>query len=158
MVSRTTFPVLRDSAALASNPDLLSRLGAAAGPERSVHVVEQSFQGGAMLLHPESRQILVLMRSSERWQSFTNTWRRGEVLAPAGSRPLGTYEPLGGFGKVWREQPAVRLELGWPVYEERFSTAAVQSFEHGSLLRSAYGVVYALFSDSTWRSLPDAGI
>ena len=89
-----------------------------------------------------------------RWLTFPNTWRPGEVLAPAGARPPGTLEPLRGFGKVWRDQPAVKLQLGWPVYEERNAGGSVQAMEHGSLVRSSYGVVYALLDDGDWRTLP----
>jgi hypothetical protein len=137
------------------SPELRQRLGIAHGAERAVQMAEQAFQGGAMLVRGDTNQVVVLIRSSGRWLSFPNTWRSGEVLANAGARPPGTLEPLRGFGKVWRDQPAVKLQLGWPVYEERHATGAVQVFDQGSLVRSSYGVVYALFNDGTWRSLPE---
>lgn len=135
--------------------DLQARLGAAKGAERAVQLSEQAFQGGAMLRRADGNQVFALIRSNNRWSSYGNTWRPGEVLASAGARPPGTLEPLRGFGKVWREQPAVKLELGWPVYDERAALGSFQSFAHGTLVRSAYGVVYALLDDGTWRTLPD---
>jgi hypothetical protein len=57
---------------------------------------------------------------------------------------------------VWREQPAVKLQLGWPVYEERSAGGSLQAFQNGTLLRSAHGIAYVLFNDGSWRSLPAA--
>jgi hypothetical protein len=146
---------LRDgSSAVSAYPELQRQLGYSSGPERRTHLTEQAFQGGAMLVTGDTNQVIVLVRSSGRWVGFPNPWRPGEVLASAGARPPGTLEPLRGFGKVWREQPAVKLQLGWPVYEERSAPGRIQAFENGTLLRSSYDVVYALFNDSAWRSLP----
>jgi hypothetical protein len=131
------------------------RLGASLGASRTVQLGEQAYQGGAMLLRNDTHQVLVLVRSTSRWLGFASTWRPGEVLPPAAGRPPGTWEPLRGFGKVWREQPAVKSQLGWPVFEERNAAGAVQSFDNGTLIRTAFGVAYALFHDGTWQSMPD---
>ena len=72
-----------------------------------------------MLARADQGLIYVLVRATSRWSSAPNTFRPGDVLAPVGERPPGTFEPLHGFGKIWREQPAVKLQLGWPVYDER---------------------------------------
>jgi hypothetical protein len=140
---------------LGALPELRRQLGLVGGPERLVHLGEQSFQGGAMLARADSNEVLVLIRSTGRWSSYANGWRPGEVLGPVGSRPPGTLEPLRGFGKVWRDQPSVKLQLGWAVYEERSAEASVQRFERGTLMRSAHGVLYALFDDGSWRTLID---
>lgn len=140
---------------LLENADTQRQLGNAEGPPRPLPLSEQAYQGGAMLYRADNNQILVLVRSTGRWQAFPNTWRAGEVLTPLGNRPPGTFEPLRGFGKLWRDQPAVKNQLGWPVYEERSALGTVQSFQNGALIRSTFGVAYALFSDTTWRALPD---
>jgi hypothetical protein len=136
-------------------PELRQELGLVGGPERLLHLGEQSFQGGAMLARADSNEIVVLVRATGRWSSYANGWRPGEVLGPVGARPPGTLEPLRGFGKVWREQPSVKLQLGWAVYQERSAEASGQRFERGTLLRSEHGVLYALFDDGTWRTLID---
>lgn len=141
---------------LLENPDVQRQLGSVTSAPRQVPLSEQAYQGGAMLYRGDNNQILVLVRSTARWQAFPNTWRPGEVLAPLGNRPPGTFEPLRGFGKLWRDQPAVKNQLGWPVYEERSALGTVQSFQKGALIRSTFGVAYALFDDTTWRALPDA--
>jgi hypothetical protein len=147
-----------DSSAVAlveSNPELKRRLGEATGPERSVRLVEQSFQGGIMLGRGDTDRIYALVRYSGRYESFANSWRPGEVLPPAGQRPPGTFEPLRGFGKIWRNEPSVKLQLGWPVYEERAALGTLQPYAGGTLIRSAGGIAYALLDDGTWRVLPD---
>lgn len=151
--SPPTLPSGTNLALLEDNPDLRHRLGAPRAPERLVPIGEQAFQGGAMLFRADTNQIFALLRPSERWLPFANTWRPGEVLPSAGLRPPGTLEPLRGFGKAWRDQPTVQLQLGWPVYGERSSVGLVQNFEHGALVRSSYGVAYALFNDGSWRAL-----
>jgi hypothetical protein len=140
---------------LGALPDLRQRLGLVGGPERVLYLSEQSFQGGAMLARADSNEVLILVRSTGRWSSHANGWRPGEVLAPVGPRPPGTLEPLRGIGKVWREQPSVKLQLGWAVYEERTAEATLQRFERGTLIRGPHGVLYALFDDGTWRALID---
>jgi anti-sigma factor RsiW len=157
-VVQAAVPAARASTAaslLQANRDLGRQLGASVGPEREVMLSEQAFQGGEMLYQADTDTICALVRSNGRWLSFPNTWRPGEVLAPAGPRPPGTFEPLRGFGKVWRDQPSVKLQLGWPVYEDRSANGTVQAFEHGALVRTADAVAYALFDDGTWRVLPD---
>jgi hypothetical protein len=135
-------------------PDQRQQLGRPGGPARLLHLSEQTYQGGGMLARADTDEVIVLVRGNGRWSSFANGWRPGDVLAPIGSRPPGTLEPLRGFGRVWRDQPSVRLQLGWPVYEERGGEASAQPFERGLLIQSPYGVLYALFEDGTWRTLP----
>jgi hypothetical protein len=140
-------------ALLESNAEVGNRLGAPAGSERLTPIAEQAFQGGAMLFRADTNQIFILVRGNERWLEYANAWRPGDVLPSVGVRPPGTYEPLRGFGKTWRDQPAVQLQLGWPVYEERGSVGLVQAFERGTLVHSFYGVTYVLFGDGSWRTL-----
>ena len=141
-------------ALLAAMPDLRLQLGRPGGPSRLLHLSEQTYQGGGMLARADADEVIVLVRGDGRWSSFANGWRPGDVLAPIGARPPGTLEPLRGFGRVWRDQPSVRLQLGWPVYEERGGEASLQRFERGLLIQSPHGVLYALFDDGTWRTLP----
>jgi hypothetical protein len=136
-------------------PGLQERLGRPTSSEHQIQLSEQAFQSGAMLTRSDLSLVYILVRSTGRWTSTPSTVRPGDVLAPAGERPPGTLEPLRAFGKVWREQPAVKLQLGWPVYEERRTPGTIQGFEGGLLLRSSFGVIYALVNDGTWRTLTE---
>jgi putative zinc finger protein len=141
--------------ALDAAPGLQDRLGLPTSSERVIQLGEQAFQSGAMLSRSDLNLVYVLVRSTNRWTSAPNTFRPGDVLAPVGERPPGTLEPLRAFGKVWRDQPAVKLELGWPVYEERRTPGTIQAFQNGLLLRSSFGVIYAVLNDGTWRTLTE---
>ncbi|MCC7106100.1 MAG: hypothetical protein IT307_13230 [Chloroflexi bacterium] len=134
---------------------LRDRLGPANGPERLVQLNEQSFQSGLMLYRGDLDQIVVLTRSTGRWRTYPNTWRPGEVLPSSGTRPAGTLDPMRSFGKLWREQPPVKNELGWPVYEERSAVGDLQLFDRGTVVRSAYGLFYVLYADGSWRTFAD---
>ena len=47
----------------------------------------------------------------------------------------GLYEPNRGFGKVWRENPDIRAQIGWAFENERATTMSYQVFERGRVLR-----------------------
>jgi hypothetical protein len=56
---------------------------------------------------------------SPRWQMLVDYWVEGvPEEAPAIVAPEGLYEPVRGFGKVWRENSSVRDRLGWATEEE----------------------------------------
>jgi hypothetical protein len=143
---------------LETSAELQRVVGLPRTPPRAVQLVEQAFQGGAMLARLDTRQVYALDRASSRWAIYASGWRPGEVLAPIGpERPPGTWEPMGAIGKAWREQPAIRNQLGWAVFEERSAPGLSQIGERGSVLRSATGLLYLLLDDGTWRTLPDPG-
>jgi hypothetical protein len=55
--------------------------------------------------------------------SFDDTWLPGEPESdPTIVPPDGLYQPIRGFGKLWRSNPEVRARLGWAL-------ALEQSFE-----------------------------
>lgn len=83
---------------------------------------EQVFEHGRMLwLHntPYTNPNLVLYEDGA-WQTFADTWQQGELESdPAIVPPGGLYQPVRGFGKVWRSEPALRERLGWALDEEQ---------------------------------------
>ena len=141
---------------LEASAELQRLAGQPRTPPSTIQLNEQAFQGGAMLARFDTRQVYALDRLSGRWSVYASGWRPGEVLAPVGQeRPPGTWEPMGAIGKTWREQPAIRNQLGWAVFEERSAPGLAQIGERGSVLRSATGLLYLLLDDGTWRTLPD---
>lgn len=97
------------------------------------NAAEQHFERGIMIwvedtiwVEQKSR-IFVLYdddQHSPKWESFTDKWDEGEPdHDPALTPPAGLYQPVRGFGLVWRERPNVRDRLGWAVDRETdFST------------------------------------
>jgi hypothetical protein len=79
--------------------------------------------------------------------------------------PLCQTVPIRGFGTVWGEHEAVAATLGCPLwpYLEEGTNAAVQTFEHGTMLwlaaDSNYGSdpVYVLFDTGDYQRFPDLG-
>jgi len=70
--------------------------------------------------------------------------------------PEGLYQPIRGFGKVWRNQVQVRERLGWALELERgfegvYQIAWEPAYESdGAYLRTADGRVVALTVLGIW--------
>jgi len=116
------------------------------GPSQSTGAAEQVFENGRMiwLQHaPSLRQwgwgagdkedfvILVLYTPNYRapaWQTFVDAWRESEPDSdPNIVPPQGKYQPIRGFGKVWRNHSEVRQRLGWALEQEKgFNTTYQQ--------------------------------
>jgi hypothetical protein len=58
---------------------------------------------------------------------YPDTWSAGDPAnATEETPPEGLFEPVGGFGKVWREQPHVRDSLGWGTAKEALYSVKFQ--------------------------------
>lgn len=119
---------------------------------------EQFFEQGRMIWleapqHPlfnPQPTILVIYDSSEypqeSWQSYADLWTPDHpVDDPALTPPTGLYQPVRGFGEVWRNNPEVRERLGWAITPELSYAAALQSVpyepEYAFFLRLSDGLV-----------------
>lgn len=61
------------------------------------------------------------------YQTFDDLWKPGDLESdPSITPPPGSYQPVRGFGKVWREQSEVRERLGWALASEQSFTTAYQ--------------------------------
>jgi len=91
-------------------------------------------------------------------QQFVDTWSPDEPESdPSIVPPEGLYQPIRGFGKVWRTQPGVREQLGWALAPEQGFDGA---YQHGwaprygwmtAYLRTADGQVIRLFRNGGWE-------
>lgn len=107
--------------------------------EVSVQTAYQSFQNGAMLwisrtTYVQERLIYVFFNDGT-FQQFDDTWREGQPASGGETPPGGLYEPVRGFGKVWREGTGakVRERLGWATAQEKGGEGAYQRFQHGEM-------------------------
>jgi hypothetical protein len=99
-------------------------------------------------------------RPSPKWQTFTDEWDESEpggdqVIVP----PDGFYQPVRGFGKVWREHPQARDRLGWAVDQEAGFDTIMQGttrFKYNAIyLQALDGDVWHLGPEmSSWEKLP----
>ena len=120
---------------------------------------EQHFQGGLMLWSGGEDRIYVLYGDgqSPKWAAFTDDWDPGEPESdPTLEPPPGLYQPVRGFGQVWRDQPGVRDRLGWALAEEAAYQTAVQRTSYAkyneTYIRAADGGVWRLRAErSGWE-------
>ena len=87
-----------------------------------IQVAEQVFEDGRMFWLQPTGQIWVMVVTGEgrgTWQVYEDTFAEGEAerddsLTP----PEGMSQPERGFGKLWRENPDIREQLGWAITPE----------------------------------------
>lgn len=128
---------------------------------------QQHFERGAMIWVKEQDRIYVLFddvpSGSERaCQMFADEWDEGESdCDPSLIPPDGLYQPIRGFGLVWRQNPDVRQRLGWAAdLETAFETTVQHAPGYGrhssEYLRAIDGGVLHLYSigfGSAWERI-----
>jgi hypothetical protein len=83
-----------------------------------MYIAEQPFERGKMLWLQPNQQIWVISTDADGvnlWTVYEDTFVEGELefdesIVPPSEALL---QPVRGFGKLWRENPAVRDALGW---------------------------------------------
>lgn len=131
-------------------PDVCAQDAALLSP-----AAEQQFEHGWMIWVGGEDLIYVLYEDdvfSPKWQAFTDDWEPGDPVSDTTIiPPEGYYQPLRGFGLVWREQPFVRDRLGWAVALEAGGDTAVQ---RTSYPRYNHTYIRALDAD-IWHLFPE---
>jgi hypothetical protein len=92
------------------------------GPAQSSWAAEQAFESGRMLwLQDENgEKRIYAFYANQRYSSFLDTWTSEEPQDdPSLTPPEGKYQPIRGFGQVWRNEPQVREQLGWALGPEQ---------------------------------------
>ena len=111
-------------------------------PAAYTWAAEQVFQGGRMIWleaipgesTPSGREqgptIYVLYgdgTGASMWERYDDTWDESQLASdPEIIPPAGTYQPIRGFGKVWRQNANVRERLGWALSPEQGFNGAYQ--------------------------------
>jgi photosystem II stability/assembly factor-like uncharacterized protein len=142
------------------------RLGCASSPAGEQLLAVQPFERGQMLwfqdvsADPPAGTVYVLGEDGT-WVAYPDMWSEGQPdRDPALVSPSGRYQPVRGFGKVWREQlGGAAAEIGWATDQERGVNALIQRFAQGLLIQvrpgatpAAGGQVYLLHADGTWAT------
>jgi hypothetical protein len=103
----------------------------------------QPFEHGSMLwisrtTYVQERLIYVFFNDGT-FQQFEDTWREGDPASGGLTAPTGLYEPMRGFGKVWREGTGARVRerLGWATAVEKGGDGAYQRFQTGEMYWSS---------------------
>jgi hypothetical protein len=143
------------------------------GPARSSWAAEQSFEHGRMIWMEHGEYVygdlwgsgdyagtgVIFVLYDNVTKTFVDTWTPAqEESDPSIVPPTGLYQPIRGFGKVWRDNPEVRENLGWALgpeegYETRYQE--VTGFEWNnacSYIRTLDGNVVSMCRRSGgWR-------
>lgn len=124
------------------------------GPPLISAGAEQPFEHGLMLWVRDQDLIYVLYGDGgiPDYQLFVDDWDEGDPVSDTTIMPpAGYYQPLRGFGLVWREQPNVRDRLGWATQPEIGYQTAYQS-----TARWHYNEFFILAVDgNVWHLLPE---
>lgn len=106
----------------------------------SIYVAEQRFEGGWMFWLQPNSQIWVLTANEDGqnvWSVYDDTFVDGEAESdPQILPPEGRFQPIRGFGKLWRENPEVRLATGWAMGAELGHTTRYE-YHHGGYVNDA---------------------
>jgi len=137
-------------------------LGYATAVEQELWCAGQHFERGQMLWLDQLREdpIYVLSygegESGGNWQRYVDTWREGDPESADLTPPPGLFEPIRGFGRLWREElDGPGAPVGWALEPEQGFTGSVQPFERGLMLWDPLDqAVYVLWDDGTWTAYP----
>ena len=136
----------------------------------SIYVAEQQFEKGWMFWLQPNTQIWVLTAADDGrhiWSVYDDTFVEGDAESdPQIAPPEGRLQPIRGFGKLWRENPEVRLALGWALGVELGHTTRYE-YHHGGFVdaennyapapgyhqvKSLSGDIFQFLEDSrSWR-------
>lgn len=87
-----------------------------------VYVAEQTFERGSLFWLRPIDQIWILTiqeDGSKVWRVAEDNFEEGMIESdPALVPPDGLFQPIRGFGLLWREDPGLREALGWAISEE----------------------------------------
>ena len=126
--------------------------------DREIATSYQRFEHGAMLwvdifygpgVYLNYQDIYVLYDDGS-FEKFDDDWDNTQPIDdPSIVPPDGFYQPVAGFGKVWREQPGVRDRLGWAIAPESSSDGVIQPFQRGEMIwREAEDLIWVFYQDS----------
>jgi hypothetical protein len=144
-----------------SDPSIAAAIGCPlAGAPGTVSSAYQPFQNGLMVwvssLGAVPQPAIYALFGNGTYQRFNDTFRDGVDPSSGGMvPPPGLVEPVRGFGKVWRDNPAARDTLGWALTGESGGTAEILLFERGEMLRVPQtGQTYILITGApgTWSA------
>src|SRR6185437_13659217 len=143
-----------------SNDDVRSQLGCPAygSTQQGIQTAYESFQNGMMIwidlqdVYNPIHSVLVLYNDGT-FARYDDSWADGQpVNDPNITAPSGLFQPVRGFGKIWRESPGVRDRLGWATNQEQGSSGEYERFDYGSMiLLGTPNQIYVLYGDLYWQ-------
>ena len=135
-----------------------------AAPALGSFAADQWFESGLMIWIEEEDQIYVLFDdgNSPGWSRYADLWDPGmPENDPLVAAPDGLYQPVRGFGALWREVSSVRDRLGWAIVEEAGFDTFLQRTSYAryneTYLMGPDGDIYRLLPErSGWEKISGA--
>jgi len=130
------------------NPSLNLLLGCSQGATLNYGAAAQRFERGLMIYVATTPPVIYVVYNNGRWSQYADTFIEGtDPISGGEMAPSGLFEPIRGFGKVWRASADVRGGLGWASTTESGTTATVLYFDRGQMIAiPLYGQIAALGS------------
>ena len=144
-----------------TNSGLRERVGCPEAREIGIaDMVVQRFELGLMVWRGDTRMIYVFKGGPRdtlgTWRQFRDNWTETEPTPrPQATPPAGMFEPERGFGKVWRENPDIKRDLGWATERERPAGGAWQEFQRANALWTTDRQIYFMYGDGLWERFDD---
>jgi hypothetical protein len=124
-----------------------------------IYVAEQRFEDGWMFWLQPVGQLWVLTVNEKNegvWSVYEDTFIEGDPeIDPEIVPPEEKYQPVRGFGKLWRENPEVRDALGWALDDELGHNTRYEYHAGGTVNEDieyeqgpGYHLVESLFGDT----------
>ena len=114
------------------------------------NAAHQAFQGGTMIWL-EGNHTIYVFYANGRYESYPDHFQEGDPESdPAIVPPAGLYQPMRGFGLVWRTNQQVRDGVGWALAPEAGFQGWGQSYSgigmhnSGTFIRAIDGSIYHL--------------
>lgn len=129
-------------------------LGCPLAAPQFVFMARQPFQHGQMIWRSDE-QIIYALHEDGTWQAFADTFQEGMPESdPAITPPENLFQPIRGFGKVWREQlggPAA--PIGWATEPEAGVNGNIQAWQNGVVVSFGFADRFVLLNDGTWQKV-----
>lgn len=131
------------------NSAALQTLGCPTEAGQTINLVYQSFERGKMFWR-NTLQIYVLQPNASLL-IVADGWQEGMPASDdAYVPPSGNlFQPVRGFGFVWRNNESIRNNIGWATQGESPIPSFWQSFENGALFIGDGGAVYAIVGSTS---------
>jgi hypothetical protein len=88
----------------------------------------------------ETSRLIYELRSDGQLVVYRDTWTDDHPASdPAITPPAGRYQPVRGFGKIWRTEPYLQNRLGWALSPEYGYQTQLQASKVGCRTNSEGG-------------------
>jgi hypothetical protein len=137
----------------AADPTLSTQIGCPLGSTLTYAAAIQTFERGMMIYVGSSPSAIYVLYNTGTYTRFADTWIDGvDPISGGEVAPSGLYEPIRGFGKVWRNDMTVRNGLGWATQPEAGTNVTLMLFQNGQMIAlPTLGQVAVMTTIGTYR-------